>query len=368
MNLKNSTRNLGPLPQLGPLLARLTPVPRLYVQTPSGVEEPPPGRGRRVWLVARSLCRFFKVPLLPDAPRARQLEALGLEIARLSPFAETGSHYYLGRDFAGVWVWDQAAARAAGQAIGLDLTRLRVIPEPAMCPPLGDGVRLIEMVDGYEGQIWDESCLIASRWWRALPDRSSWIAFQRGGSLPPERFSEAVPIPQRLELLPQAWTRTRAAAFNLAQLDMRLVAAGVVAAVAVAYAYQGAQWWRASAEVAGLANEVAQRSAAVEPVLKARTQALDNLAAIRVLHDLDRFPSQLTLMARVVQVLPRADIRFTEWLFDRGQLQLGIAAEQPLDVVKLVRSLEGIEHFKSVAAERTGTNNSLRLRLTVTPL
>ena len=73
-------------------------------------------------------------------------------------------------------------------------------------------------------------------------------------------------------------------------------------------------------------------------------------------------------MARVTEVLPPGKTRFTAWIYDRGQLELGIASDRPLDVVKLVRSLEGIEHFKGVAAERTGADNSLRLHVTLDPL
>jgi len=154
----------------------------------------------------------------------------------------------------------------------------------------------------------------------------------------------------------------------LARVDIRLVAAAVAAAAMILYGYQGAQWLRVAREVAGVSDEIARRSQAIEPLLEARTRALDSQSAIRLLHDLDRFPTQLALMARVAEVLPPERTRLTAWVYDRGQLELGIAADQPLDVVKLVRSLEGIDHFKSVAAERTGAGNSLRLRVTLDPL
>ena len=136
----------------------------------------------------------------------------------------------------------------------------------------------------------------------------------------------------------------------------------------IGYGYQAAQWLRVDRDVVRLTDEIAQRSQAVEPLLEARTRALNNQSAIGVLHELDRFPSQLALMARVTEVLPSDRTRFTAWVYDRGQLELGIAADRPLDVVKLVRALEGLDHFKSVAAERTGTDNSLRLHVTLDPL
>ena len=353
---------------LAALTARLSPAPRLYFETARGVEEPPPGRGRRYWVVSRGLCRFFNVPLLPGAPRGRQSDALALEIKRLSPFEETASHFHLGADFAGVWLWDQRMTHAAVAAVGTEVSRLRVVPEPAMLPPADDGVRLVETLDGFEGQSWEAGSLVASRWWPALPDDRAWVMFQRGAALLPLQLSAAAPPPLRLPWLPRPWTTTRRpGSFDLAQADLRLVAAALAAMIMIAYGYQGAQWLRVAANVAELTDDIDRRSKAIEPLLEARTQALDNQAAIRVMHDLDRFPSQLAVMARVTELLPPDQTRLASWLFDRGQLELDIAAEQPLDVVKLVRSLEGVEHFKSVAAERTGTNNSLRLRVTLSP-
>src|SRR5438876_3223281 len=146
LNLPSATDNIIAL------AARLSPPPRLFFETPTGVEEPPPGRGRRYWIVARSLCRFFKVPLLAGASRGRQLDALTLEVKRLSPFDNTGWHLHLGDDFALIWLWDQSATRDAAAAVGIDVARLRVMPEPAMQSPGDEGLRLVETLHGVEGQ------------------------------------------------------------------------------------------------------------------------------------------------------------------------------------------------------------------------
>lgn len=44
-----------------------------------------------------------------------------------------------------------------------------------------------------------------------------------------------------------------------------------------------------------------------------------------------------------------------------------VAADHPLDALYFVRSLEKIDGFKNVAAERAGGDNSLRIRLMVDP-
>lgn len=351
------------------LAARLLPPPRLFFETTAGIEAPPSGRGRRYWIIARSQCRFFKVPLLPDASRGRQLDVLALEVKRLSPFDETGWHLHLGADFAAIWLWDQSATRAAAAAIGIDIARLRVVPEPAMQPANDDTVRLVKTLDGVEGQHWQGGCLVASRWWRDLPDERAWLMFQRGAAVAPDRLSAAVPYPLRLPWLTRPWTTTRRpGSIALVRIDARQVAASLAAAMLIAYGYQGAQWLRVDRETVWLTEEIARRSQAIEPLLEARRRALDNQSTVRLLDRLTRFPSQLALMAHVTEALPANGTRLTAWIYVRGQLELGIAADRPLDVVKLVRSLESLDHFKSVAAESTGTGNSLRLHVTLDPL
>lgn len=349
--------------------ARLLPPPRLFFETEAGIEAPPAGRGRRYWIVARGRCRFFKVSLLPAASHARQLAALGLEAQRLSPFAETGWHLHLGGDFAAIWVWDQAATRAVAAAAGIDIARSRVVPEPAMQPPGDDGLRLVQTLDGVEAQYWSGGALAASRWWPKAPDGRAWLTFQRGAALAPDEIDPVPPQPQHLGWLTRPWTTARAAgSFGLTRIDTRIAAAALGAVILLAYAYQGAQWLRVERDVALLRQEIARRSQQIEPLLEARSRALDNQSAIRLLRDLAPFPSQLALMARITATLPADGARLTAWVYDRGQLELGIASPRPLDVVKLVRALEGLDHFKSVAAERTGTGNSLRLHVALDPL
>lgn len=358
------------LPQIPPLRAsrfavlagRASRGARLYLESTDGVELPGSGRGRRLWVVSRGLCRFFRIPLLADASRTSQLDAIGLEIKRLSPFDETGSHLHLAAGFAGVWLWDRRATQTAAAAAGVDVLRLRIVPEPALRPASGAGLRLVEALDGVEGQYWSDAGLYASRWWPRLPDERAWLMFQRGASVPPAAIDPAVPEPLRLGWLDRPWTRTRhTGALDLAQIDLRLVAAGIALALLAAYGYFGARYLHVREDAAVVAAEIAARTAAIEPVLADRTQALDNLAAIGALRELDRYPSQLALVARVAQILPADGSRLEDWLYDRGHLELSIASDRPLDVVRLVRSLEGSGYFTGVAAERTGNNNTLRL-------
>jgi hypothetical protein len=350
------------------MLSRLSVPPRLYVQKADRVQQPTGRRGRRYWVVSRGLCRFFRVPLVPNAAVARQSEALALQIKRLAPFAETGSHHDLGTHFASLWLWDQRAVQQAAETVGVDLARISVLPETALRPPAADGVRLIETIEGVEAQSWIGGSLAASRWWATAPDSRAWTLFQRGASIAADRITSAPPSPARLDWLDHSWTRARSTSgFDVGRVDFRLVAVVSAAMLLIAYGYLGAEWLRLDRALSAVATEGAAVASASTPTRRARSAALDNAAVIRALQGLDRYSGQLAVFARVTEILPKNETHLTEWTWEHGQLEMTVAADHPLDALYFVRSLEKIDGFKNVAAERAGGDNSLRIRLTVDP-
>jgi hypothetical protein len=355
-------------PPLASLLTRWAAPARLYLQTSGGVEEPRGRRGRRFWIISRGLCRFFKVPLLADASAAHQIDALKLQIERLSPFVESGSHAHFGPDFVSLWLWDADTARLAAETIGVDLTRMRVLPETALRPNDENGVRLVTTLDGIEGQSWIKGSPAASHWWPTPPDAGEWLRFVRGASVAHDHLAPLSPTPLRLDWLERPWTRTRVAgSFALDQLDLRIAAVGIGAVMLVFYCYFGAEWLRLVHDVDAATAAAAARSQASTAITEARATALDNLAMIENLRALDRYPSQLEVMARVAGSLPKNETHLTAWSYDHGQLEVTVAADHPLDARFFVRSLEQIDGFKNVSVQRAGDDNSLNIRLMIDP-
>jgi len=341
---------------------------RLYLQTRGGVREPPPGRARPIWVVAREMCRFFRVPLLQGATVKQQQDALALQIRRLSVFEETGSHCHFGTDFISLWLWDESAVRQAAEAVGVDLARIRVLPETALVQNAQDGVRLVETLDGYEAQSWINGSLAASRLWPAPPDDRAWVMFERGASVPADRITATTPEPLQLAWLDRPWTRSRlSGAIGLSRVNLQLIAATVAAVIVIAYGFLGAEWLRVERDIIALKSEAAAHSRTVQPELEARSTALANAAAVESLRKLDLYPSQLAVMARVAEIMPANETRIIGWLFDRGKLQVTVAALHRLDALYFVRALQRIRGFKNVEAERAFDENSLRIRLTVDP-
>ena len=353
--------------ELSSFSSLLAPKPRLYLHRLDQVDEPASNRGRRYWVVSRALCRIFKVTPLADASTARQLEALRLQTERLSPFAETASHFHFAQEAISLWLWDARAVEEAAGAIGVDPRRVTVVPETAMYPP-GDGIRLIQCLDGVEGQCWENGSLSASRWWPGPPDKSGWILFQRGASIEPDRIMTEPPPAISLPWAARPWTKSASQGLGgITGLDPQLAAAVAAVVLLIGYGYIGAEWFRLAFDISAVERKIAAASAANAPLTEARTAALTNQAAVSRLREVDPYPSQLALMARLANILPKNDTHFTEWSYDRGQLEITVAAGQPLDATFFVRALDRLGDFKAVSAERAGSDNSLRIRLTVEP-
>jgi len=350
------------------LTTRFIPRPRLYLHRIDGVDDDVQGRGRRVWIVSRALCRFFKVPFLVEASAARQFDALKLQIERLSPFAQTGSHYHFGATAIGLWVWDARTIEEAADAAGVSAKRLMALPEAAL-QPTGDGLRLVQCLDGVEGQYWVNGDLIASRWWPAIPDNRNWALFQRGASVSPDRLSSEPPEPVRLPWLAKSWTKTPIEGWvDIASFDLRVAAAGIGILLLVGYGYLGAEWLRLCWSASDTESQIAAVSNRNKPLTHARAAAIEDAAVITQLHALDLYPGPLTLMAWVASILPKNETHFTGWSYDRGQLEITLGAEHPLDATFFVRALDKIPGFKNVSAERAGGDNTLRIRLAIEPL
>ena len=341
--------------------------PRLYLQRRERVDEPVSSRGRRIWIVSRELCRFAKFAPLRAASTAQQLAALRLQIERFSPFADTGSHAHFGPDVISVWVWDAQAVRDLAGEAGIDARRMAVLPETAMQMP-GDGVRIVACLDGVEGQHWEGGSLLASRWWPALPDSGNWMLFQRGAAIIPDKITDNVPAPVHLPWLEKSWTNVQTDRWGgVARFDLRWAAAAIGVACLVGYSFCGAEWLRARWQLASVERQIADTSAVATPLTEARARALRDEAMISTLRDLAPYPSQLALMAEVAGILPKNETHFTQWSYDRGKLEVTVAAAHPLDATFFVRALDRLDRFRDVTVERAEGDNSLRIRLSVVP-
>ncbi len=143
--------------------------------------------GQSISVVPRAHSSFRRVRLSGasnDAIKALELKILKEANAGQSGYKIVKSPH---ANFANVWMFDKDTYDG-----------MRVLPESLLYPNLQHGARLIECIEGVEGQVWENNELVASRWWVQPPAESQWMSFLR---VVPIELNEADVLPISLKHL-----------------------------------------------------------------------------------------------------------------------------------------------------------------------
>lgn len=313
-------------------------------------------------MLSRALCRFATFTLPPSLGSGDRDRALKLLIGEASPYGETGYLAEWGEGRAGAWLWDRAAVAAAIEAAGEDPGTVTVLPETAVQQPGGAGVRLVGVLDGYEGQVWQDGLLRASRFWPQAPDQAEWVRFLRSSGDASALGQARLSSPVDPVWLERPWPRRSAGSLLGEFRGWKAVA--TIACVAVApFAYQIGQ-------VAALNLERSRYDASVEamevsaaPVLVARDAALRSAARVRQIEALRPYPAPIEVMARISEILPPNGTVFQDFSYQQPDVRFTLTGQANFDATFFVRALSGIPIFTDVNAENAAGPGMLTLRM-----
>ncbi len=266
------------------------------------------------WVVPRAQCRYRRIDFSHLPARQRE-SAARLAARRLEPRPGALFHVAWTGGIAHVWTWPEGGDR-------LGRTDAGWIPESLLrAAPRGDGLRLVELVEGFEGQHWRDGILAASQWWPAVPTPDAWRRFVRACGLGPGE-GEAVPEPVRTgwsEPWDEGGRRLAASPAVLERgawtLGLGLVCCGL------GWQFAGQAYW--SWAQARLDGRMEALRAQASPLLAARERADVARDALLALRALDVGPSDYALMADVIRPLPD-DARFSSWQREDAKLQVSI--------------------------------------------
>jgi len=333
-------------------------LPRRYLQrrndilTPTGTM-----RGRREWVISRALCHY-RLFSLTDIPPSRRDSVIELKIKQWAPFREYRHYAIWQEDQVQVWVWDQQ--KQQNVALEMGIAKAVVLPETVLRSPNRElsSVRLIECLEGVEGQVWQKGLLKGSHWWPQLPNPTEWERFQRHYGLPGDT---QVPSLIQQPLLIRPWGKPKA---TLSRFSFYRESVAVLLGISiflVLLTWRAVDIWKWQQATAQLQPRIEELSALVEPILTARTQALTAQQQLQQFLTLSPYPSQLTLMAKVAEKIPhRKDVRLIEWSYQLGELSFTIEAEKQ-DPTFYVKSFQEEKLFKDVRTETNKGNNAKQL-------
>lgn len=326
------------------------------------------GRWPRVAILARSRVRMrsFK---LGELPAAERLPALRAQAIAWEPFLEPELNLAVRGDRGLALAWDKSALGLSLAEAQLPAADLQIWPEPLMRAPLDNGVRLLQGIDGFDAECWQDGWLLGSRWWPAMPDGAAWHDFVRSlGEIGlPERSASEIPPPQQLALQARPWIALR----PLADIEGRvgamegLIVRGGLACCAVVSAAVAHQLWDAHGQVeAGKLELQALRTSAAS-TLAARDEALRLAAETSQLASVMGGALPLEVMQHLARVLPK-DVIVREMEISGAQLRLGVDAPPALARSALIKAMqEGgwLKDVREIKANAVNSNTMLEMRI-----
>ena len=331
--------------------------PRKTLQTSSGQSTLEGGIWGHQWVIGRSLCHYHCF-WLKNIPAQERRQALHLKIIQWAPFEQPGFNIVWQGDSAQVWCWDAlqvelpAGTSWRNKAVPLVETRFYRRSE-------GDQLRLLQCVDGVEGQYWKNGLLAMSRWWAESPTQQDWVNFQRSASLKPEAVSPSI---ISLPLLQRPWGKSKNGEGMAAQSGNRMLKF-VLLAVFFILSWKGMEVINFATSLNSIQQQGNILTGDIEPLLQARQAALEDHDQAVFIHGLWPKRGQLQLLDDVVTTLPRPkDMEIEEWIYEPTRLVFMIQGKN-LDPSILVRAYEGLEWARNVAAEPDNKTGRMRVSM-----
>lgn len=315
-------------------------------------------RGRARVVVARGALRIKQLDL-SSLPLKEQWKAARLQALAWAPFEQSDLRLVLVAGKALLMAWNCRGLEAQARALGLDPTQWTLVTEPMLrSVPNGQEVRLLQGLDGHEGQLWQNGMLIATRWWPSVPDLPAWLNFLRSAgrheAIP--GAIDRVPPPTAAHWLAKPWAPVREAHYTTGRsgrAERWLVVGAALVAVA-ATAAQGRQTWEQHRRLQALRSERDAMVAEVAPLLAERSRALVAMNVARQLAERLGSGDPLGVMAHLAAVLPRDGVLLKELMVEGRDVRLVIEAPATVSRAALVSALQSRGQVTNVSESTDG--------------
>ena len=307
--------------------------------------------------------QIFNAPA--TLPEGKRRAALDLHVRKSFPFKDPDfAAFWRGPD-ATVYAWDRAPIRAAIVDAGVPRST-QVIPETFVRERGSNGARVVEMLEGYEGQVWKDGFLAASRWWPKSPIEEEWTMFLRSTGIAPSAENIAC-APQIFPLLERPWTEGTFSIDEFIQtLQTRRVAAIIATAALGPFVLAGTSIGVMSMAEANVRANISALAEANKGIRLDRAAAYTNLEEIEVFQGLDTYPAHVAALSSALTLLETFRVQIVSWSFDRGNLEIILRGKNELDPTAYITMFERDAMFEGVGGTLVGQDRDLQLRMALT--
>lgn len=324
--------------------------PRLFVLDPDTQEQTVLAKGalpaQGVCVVARGACGFRRTRLMGEGRNA--LKAAQLKAEKEALPGEDGAIIVADKG-------QEVAALTAAPMAGLwsfakdSRHKGRYLPESLAQQPLENGARLVSGLSGYEGQIWVDKNLVASRWWPMRPTPAQWDIFIRAAQETLGPLAMPLPSPQTVP-----W-RKDIAPFALDQdqlehwLSPRNIGGLVATGLLCGFLYLGGQYTREILALQKAEAKVADLSTETELILSQRRRALANMRYVGRYSELGGNTAVLDAMGALASVLGSTDLAVQRFSLRQNQIDARLMGETEVSVPDVVSLLESDAALSNVS-------------------
>lgn len=291
--------------------------------------------GQSVYVVPRSKCFFRRTSIQGSGKKA--LQALRLKSNQQAVSEKTLFKFVRDKIGNGVGVWEYQE---------LDNYKGRAVPESLLFPALSEGTRLIQTLIGYEGQIWNNGALIASRWWGEIPSDKSWYEFTYNtqtetGVVTDAEMPPASKVPYSAKIPP--WEMSLKSVLS----PQKLTAFICLACLGV-LSFEGTRYVHNKVLERKISGEISKKSETASQALRTRRRALSNIQFVEKHKQLGRQGSLLVALSGLGEVLSGRSLIVKNLSYDSGEIEIILQSGTENSIPEMVNRLESIPEIENV--------------------
>lgn len=316
-----------------------------------------------MYVVGRELCLFTSVDAR-KVPQKQRSAFVELAVRRAAPFDDPDHGFaWTAPDQAAAWYWSRS--RVAEVLGPQDSRRAGFLPEAIFtaAPRDYDTSELLELHHGFEGRIWRNGRLVASRWLPALPLDSEWQAFLRSAGVA-ATSGEPAPASVPAPIAQEAWGRRQErGGLGTRNFDALLPRAALLlgACALLALTLESGRLARAHLDRIRATAASEQMDAALRRILDARESADSTKASIDALLSLRPSRSQGELLAEVNRLMKDSDWNLRQWQ-QPVENQIEVAMTVPrANPEQLVSDWEASPMFSGVTIDVSGHDDEVAI-------
>jgi len=224
----------------------------------------------------------------------------------------------------------------------------RYIPESLALTSFDSGVRLITLMQGFEGQIWDEGRLVGSRWWAQKPDPKKWAAFlhsvQGESEIDFQSMPEAQTLPYRTD-----FPRFKINKARLADIFAPVKLGGIIAlGLGCWFLFISGQYFKYQLAMKRTTNDIESLSSFTAQISSERRRAIANRRQAEKYNVIGHSGAFLLGLGDLTSVLDGKGLLIERMTMNSNELEIRLRSSDNIDIPVLVTQLEAKRSLSNV--------------------